>query len=359
MQRTLRQHMHRGRWIIFLVIALLGVLLAGCRFPTRGEQHTGSGNTGASGPVCPIDGLSTSEDKLMRRPLAVLVENSPQARPQTGLDKACAVYETITEGGITRFLAIYLHEDPAVIGPVRSVRPHFIDLAREYNAAIVHCGESYEALQILAMSPQLYNLDQMKYPKPFWRDRTRIAPHNLYTSSAKLREFMVKEQWEGVVSQVPGFVGSGKIEAGNPATKIAISFGGAVKYKLRFEYDQQAGGYRRYMDGKLHIDRVTGKPLIAKNIIIQMVATLPFAESSKGTYDVRVVSNGSGYFITGGEQTPLHWDKPGMNAITQYTTDTGKSLPFQSGQTWIELVPLEGTVQVIGSTQPPLPAAQR
>ena len=151
-----QHHPTRRKWLVTALLLLPAVavgLLSGCRLPW---QHAPGGAPGASSPsgtVCPIDGEPATPQDIQRRPLAVMIENSPQARPQSGLTEACVVYEAITEGGITRFLAVYLHGNPAVIGPVRSARPHFIDLAREYEAAFVHCGESYEALQILQHRP--------------------------------------------------------------------------------------------------------------------------------------------------------------------------------------------------------------
>ncbi len=175
--------------LIFFCLAVLSVavLLCGCR------QFLG--NKPAS-PVCPIDGTPATPEQIARRPLAVMIENSPAARPQSGLSQASVVYEAITEGGITRFLAIYLNGEPAVIGPVRSARPHFIYLAQEYDPVFVHCGESYEALQILARNSPVRNLDQIKYGKPFWRSRKRPAPHNLYTSSARLAKIRCNTRLE-------------------------------------------------------------------------------------------------------------------------------------------------------------------
>ena len=59
-----------------------------------------------------------------RRPaLAVKIENSVDARPQSGLNAADVVWEEVVEGGITRFVAVYHSTLPPEIGPIRSVRP--------------------------------------------------------------------------------------------------------------------------------------------------------------------------------------------------------------------------------------------
>ena len=60
---------------------------------------------------CPLNGLRyppayrTAWEE--RRPLGIMIENHPDARPQYGLASADVVYEAVAEGGITRFLAVF------------------------------------------------------------------------------------------------------------------------------------------------------------------------------------------------------------------------------------------------------------
>lgn len=287
-------------------------------------------------------------DHLTRRPLAVMVENSPRARPQSGLRDACIVYEAITEGGITRFLAIYQHGDPTVVGPVRSARPHFINLTRDHDATYVHCGESYEALQILATDSGFLDLDEMKYAGPFWRDRSRRAPHNLYTSSSKLRKFMQRRGWEGEATQRPNYWTGGAMPAwAERAEEIHLRFPGAVGYKLRLRYDTSKGGYLRYMDGKLHVDRETHEPIIVRNLIVQRVQSQKYESSTHGTYDVQVVGTGAGQIFSQGRMMLMRWEKTTEHAPTVYHDAEGQALPMLSGQTWVEILPLEGEVKIV------------
>jgi len=59
----------------------------------------------------PFTGIETEED-VTNRAVAVMVSNQTQARPQTGLSKADIVFEMLTEGNITRFMAIYQSTQP-------------------------------------------------------------------------------------------------------------------------------------------------------------------------------------------------------------------------------------------------------
>jgi hypothetical protein len=330
-----------ARWLLLALLLVCVLVCAGCRGPKGKWRLPGTTppSRAAVVPTCPLDGLPTTAVALARRPLAVMVENSPQARPQSGLDHACVVYEAVTEGGITRFMAVYLHDDASAIGPVRSVRPHFINLEQEYDAALVHCGESYEALQILYDNPAIYNLDQLKYSKPFWRSRDRRMPHNLYTATDRLRAFLVKQGWEGPAVSLPTFVSSAQpLATGDETAQADVTFGGGIRYRLQLVYDPARRGFVRYQDRRLHVDRVTGQPLVARNVIIQEVEETAFATSKLGTQDVRVIGSGRGWFLGNGRRLPLQWSKSTASSPTLFTDEGGSPLPFQPGQTWIELI---------------------
>ena len=339
--------------VIALVLGLL-FAMSGCRF-IRQDSSTSASRTHdaprAGQSYCPIDGELAAPAVRQRRPIAVLIENSPSARPQSGLREACVVYEAITEGGITRFLAVYLHADPPKIGPVRSARPHFIDLSREYNAVFVHCGQSYEALQILATDSTIDHIDEMRDTKLFWRDRARKAPHNLYTSSERLRTQMEKWRWEMPYGAVPSFATGKPLRTGDAATTVEIRFPGAYNYQLRLVYDRKQGGYLRYMNGKLHVDREDGAPIIARNVIVQRVNAQPYAHSALDTIDVDVLGVGEGQLFSNGFVQDLRWTRTRRSGGTSFTDTHGKALPLQSGQSWVEIVPVKGEVTV---TAPPL-----
>src|SRR3990167_7693043 len=89
---------------------------------------------------CPLNGqLFTAVEKdawTRRRPLVVMIENSPDARPHSGIIRADIIYEAVAEGGVTRLMPVYYcdaQRDDVAIGPVRSVRSYFLDWASEYG----------------------------------------------------------------------------------------------------------------------------------------------------------------------------------------------------------------------------------
>ncbi|MEI3014027.1 MAG: DUF3048 domain-containing protein [Ruthenibacterium lactatiformans] len=84
------------------------------------------------------------------RPVAVMVNNAQAALPQRGIGSADAVFEMVTEGGITRLLALYADKDTVPqVGPVRSARNQHLQCAMPLNSVIVHIGTSIYAENLL------------------------------------------------------------------------------------------------------------------------------------------------------------------------------------------------------------------
>lgn len=150
----------------------------------------------------PLTGLPT-ERAVKDRPIMVMIENSPAARPQTGLDQADLVYEILAEYEVTRFAAFYQSARPEVIGPVRSIRPYYVRLGEGHRAIVVHAGWSQAAMNLMR-ARKIDHLDQVYGDdKYYWRDSSRKAPHNLYTSVEKVREGAAAKkfatEWNGPV----------------------------------------------------------------------------------------------------------------------------------------------------------------
>src|SRR5581483_7848643 len=133
----------------------------------------------------PLTGVQVAPALAARPVTGIMIENSDFARPQSGLQDAGVVYEAIAEAGITRFLALYQDSSPQYIGPVRSLRPYYIDFAAPFQASIVHVGGSPDALSEVK-SGGFRNLDEFYNGDYFTRISARDAPHNVYTSFAEL-----------------------------------------------------------------------------------------------------------------------------------------------------------------------------
>lgn len=347
--------------LLALVVAA-GILVSGCSAPgkdktggqsgtdTRQEDQAVKDNNGqdeaqakAPEPVLkepapnPLTGLMAEKANLEQRPLAVMVENSPPARPQSGLDKADIIYEVLAEGGITRFMAIFYGGDAEKVGPVRSARPYFLARALEYEALYVHSGGSPEALaQIKEL--RVADLDQFGNNYPFWRSRDRKAPHNLYGDTRKMRSVAQKKRpgWKGDVPTFSFLEKGQENPDGLPANSLTINYANRAS-QVRYEYNSGDKKYYRYNGGKAHKDAITGNQLAAANIIIQFAGTQVI--DREGRRKVSMVGRGKGFLYTGGRRYQIEWAKDSLRSATRYKLAGGKEMLLNPGQTWIQVVP--------------------
>jgi hypothetical protein len=286
-----------------------------------------------AGFTAPLTGLPVKEE-IRQRPVMVMVENSPQARPQSGLDQADLVYEILAEGDITRFAAVFQSQSPGTIGPVRSIRPYYVEIGDGLDALIVHAGWSQDAMNLIA-DRNLAHFDEVYGDgKYYWRSSDRNMPHNLYTSIAKIREGAVNKKfrsdWNGPLLH---FLKPGQLPAaGSAAAKISIPY--LNGYNVSYEYNGDKGVYERFMNGKPHTDSLSGKQLEAANLLI--VETEHRVVDSAGRREVDVYGPGQGWLAQAGTVRSITWERK-EGIIRAYAS--GKELPLLPGRTWVQVVP--------------------
>lgn len=362
-----------GRIAAAVALSLLAMLMVslfpGCSWFSSRKETEKEVSKEPEPIYCPLCGLEVSGREFVdRRPLAVKVENDPAARPQSGLRNACIVYEEITEGGITRFMALFLCHDVEVIGPVRSARPADIDLAFPYQALFCHCGGASPTLREIKASG-MADLDELTNPGAYWRSKDRRAPHNLYTSTARLRsqgdllypfsgevespfEFLDAEEVEEMerkrAEEAERLEEYRKKPVGEFKPKLSLINTISIPYNgscaVSYGYDPAAHRYLRYIKGVPHTDMTTGEQLAADTVIVQYVT-----ESSSGIKDVRgndtpelgVVGFGRAQVITMGQLIDGNWEKNTRDEHTRYFDNDGKEIKVKPGQTWIQLVSID------------------
>ncbi len=287
---------------------------------------------------CPLDGRIVKDPAaIKRRPLLVKVENLSDARPQSGLDRADIVYESMAEGGITRFAAFFLCQDADQIGPVRSARLQDIDFISEYDALFAHVGTSdayaNEASSSIADLDQFFHEDA--YERVDWRD----MPHNVYTSTKKLRDLAVTLGYEKEV--VLTSLKFGTVKKQQAANAIDIPY--LADCAVHYNFDAKSGTYLRSVAGQPHTDKVTGKQLSPVSVIVQYV---DYTSSSSGedygmgdTQTMGLIGSGRALIFTGGGVIEGTWSRSGQTDRTVYTDAKGEPVRLNRGQIWIEFVP--------------------
>lgn len=335
--------MTRYRWLSLGLTTTLALLVAGCGNLT--EQGVPSPAQSTEQPAKPVSGQNSAsymapltglpvDHEIKDRVVMVMINNHSKARPQSGLDQADMVYEMLEEGLITRFMAFYQSHSPKIVGPVRSIRPYNVELGQGFDAIMSHAGGSVAALSMLK-SGQYADLDEIyAYSKAYWRDKSRRAPHNLYTSIAKLRTGAEAKGYNlGGTTPTFSFYAPDEPMNGKAATTITVTY--SKRNTAGYEYDTATKQYKRLTAGKPHLDKETGKQLMATNVLV--IAARHRTLDQEGRLEIDTTGPGQGYMFQRGKVLPITWERRADGAIRAY--QNGVEVKLYPGTTWVNIVP--------------------
>lgn len=334
----------KHKWIpvIFLITAIL--LLAACskKAPkeetpapeTKEPEQTEQTSEKMDEYHFPLTGIGTDVEPN-RRAVAVTINNHPEARPQTGLSQADVVYELLAEGNVTRFLAVFQSETPENIGPVRSAREYFIELAQGYNALFIAHGYSPEAEKILS-SGVIDHLNGMKYDGTlFKRSSDRKAPHNSYISFENIEKGAEDNGFSmtGPPASM-AFYKEDELESinGNGVEHIKVIYGSSSQFTAEYQYE--SGEYSRFSTGEQTVEYKTGEPVLIENLLV--IETEHKVVDSSGRRFIDLKSGGKAYLFQKGMMKEIEW-KNSDGRILPY--DNGQPAKLVPGKTWVNVVP--------------------
>lgn len=339
---------------VLCVLSFLVVLRAASAPPSLLNAQTLSNtNTSASStvnveiPRALLDGLPLGDTTSTQhmRPFSVMVENSPEARPLSGIAHASLVFEAPVEGGITRLLAVFdPSRDVSQIGPVRSARPYYLDWAQELDAVYAHVGGSPDALDLLKKS-NIHNLDEFFNGNNFWRSSDRVAPHNTYTSITLLTQVLNDRLWNSeprTTSWMFADVATSTPQDATSATLITVPFS-SVGYEVVWKWNADTKMYDRRIGGSVAKD-LDGAVERAKNIAVVYVGTKVLDD--KGRLSMTSIGKGKAIIFEDGLQIPAEWRKSTSKDRLRFYDSLGNEIVWRPGTTWVEVVPKENTVTV-------------
>lgn len=283
-----------------------------------------------------------SDEEITTRPIAVMINNLKEALPSSSTKEADIYYECMVEGGITRLMPIYSSvEGLEKIGSVRSARHYYMVIADEFDAVYVHAGHSAPAEYQLNKG-WLDHIDGLNYGG-FFRDNSRVAPHNLYTTGEDIMEGITQYGYaeEYGSDHEPVFTFNEKdtdLADGQAASKVNVTFSSyAQPY---FIYNEEKKVYERYQFNQPQIDNQADEEdnvLTVKNIIVQ-VAAYSCINASNDLQDIQQLGRGKGYYITNGKAIPITWEKLSHTLTTKYFTEDGEEIKLNPGKTWISII---------------------
>lgn len=292
----------------------------------------------AEPPRWPLTGLDApSEESTHIRLVSVKIENSPEARPQTNMQMADVVYESVTEGGITRFNAIFQSQSPDTIGPVRSARLSDLYIVPEYNALFVFSGAS-STVNARVNKSGIDNLSEdagISYP--FSRSSSRPRPHNLYLSLARLREESIKRKMKQT-QDITGFAfDRASAETTSPIASISIPF--STANRVTWTYDPATKAYLRVNNGKKFTDAATGKQISARNVVVMWAQHKTASRDKVGSVTYEIVLKGSGQcaVFRNGQRFDGTWQTDGTKPPA-FRSQDGTLIKLSPGNTWFQVV---------------------
>jgi len=331
----------KEKWIvvieILIVLAAIAVVVFIFTRSTKLEKGTAQ-KTNKVVVVKPIvsrlTGLPVTAAQEALPVTGVMIENSDDARPQSGLSQAGVVYEALAEGGITRFLALFEDNTTSSIGPVRSARPYFIDWLLPYDAGYAHVGGSPTALSEI-QSLNVKDLNQFYNSSAYQRISSRAAPHNVYTSTPSLLSLESSKGW--TKSDFTGF--PRKADSPNKApnaSKITLNIAGS-DMNVQYQYNPTKNHYLRSEGGSPMIDAGNNQQISPKVVIAMVVPWTDGAlDSSNAYYTVYSdVGSGTADIFQDGVVYPGTWTKTSQNSKIQFTNAAGVPIKLNAGQTWI------------------------
>ena len=290
----------------------------------------------------PLTGLESTNEKISTaEATCIMIENSVDARPQSGLTAAGVVYEAVAEGGITRFMAVYQDELPSWVGPIRSARQTFVHLSRQYSCGYVHVGGAANTASTLG-SNGYRNLDGGYYEGQYvFRISSRYAPHNVYTDAQHLKEWSNNKGWRE--SKFTGFKRIKPDTSVEPekhnATTITVTMSGDDSYNVSWKYNANTNKYARsHVAGGAHMESTKSgqQNQITTDVVIAMKAS---TVTRPGTlfYDHTTTGSGEAYIFQNGVVRKATWRRANVTDELGFYDDENNAIELNRGHTWISI----------------------
>jgi len=292
-------------------------------------------------PTWPLTGV---EGKPVNRPaLAVKIENTHQARPQTGLDQADIVWETVVEFQVSRFIAVFQSKVPDEVGPIRSVRPMDPIILAPMHGLLAFSGGQKGILPLVAANG-IQPISHDAGAAGMYRTSDRAAPHNVY-GTPKTFWKSANDKHQDAPGQQFLFARSADeaaaVAGGKGTSKISYTLSAAAHPS--WTWDAKAKKWNRSEDSTPATAR-DGKRLTATNVVTIVASHPDSGFNAQGgapvpTYDL--VGSGKGLVATGGKTVAVTWKKKAKDEPLRLFLSDGSPALLAPGNTWVELVPQE------------------
>lgn len=297
-----------------------------------------------------LTGMLVAPELAHRLPLAVMLDDSRAARPQSGFNAASLVYQATADGYETRYMLVFQEGETPDIGPVRSARFYLVQWAQEVQAAIAHYGGDRRTRSYIKWHPrQFTDVDGMTRGNPaYHRIKSRKAPHNAYTSTASLRRMALKlggpESMAADLYRRP-FRDPSPLAGRAPSQSIRIPYRTNV---ITYQFDPATDAYLRSINGKAHVDPADGQRVTTTNVVVlfQKFRIDTRIEPGHSRPDIKTIGSGKAWFFSEGKLVKGTWRKRNDTGPTRFFDAAGTEVVLVRGRTFIQVVPIGTKVTV-------------
>jgi DUF3048 family protein len=306
----------------------------------------------------PLTGVMVPPSVAARHPIAVMIDDHGDARPQSGFNSASVVWQAPAEGGIPRYMMVFAEDLPSSVGPVRSARQYYIAWAAEWRAMYVHVGGSPQARATLRQDGQgelVYDADEFRWGSRYlWRISERFAPHNVYSDGQHLRQL------------------ARRVGAADGLLQSAWTFGRETEYGLRprdavievsyqtskitYRYDFRTNAYRRSVTGeKRQVDAATGAQVAPRNVVVMVMRFGALNDgTSKHRLEAQYLGSGTAWISSNGRTIKGTWKKGRIDRPTRFFDARGRPVVLAPGQTFVQVMPVGSPIKIIQGKRPVL-----
>jgi len=321
--------------LVIVAALVLGALALGGKGPAATLISSITHNTPPP-PTCPLTGEPAPHGVVPHRPaLAIKVENLPASRPQTGLNAADIIYEEPVEVFITRFIVVYQCTGAPRVEPVRSARLEDPDVLRQFGRPLFGYAGGVPRVQNKVRSAGIQDVNFIRDARDYFRDPSRIAPHNLYTRTSLLWKLAPKS--EGPPK--PIFTYSSTVPTAPRESWVHLPF--SDYSDVYWRWSRAHHDWLRF-HGTVPHTLSNGEQVHATNVVVQVVnVTLSQITDVNGVHSpfAHVVGHGKAYVFRNGRMVAGTWSRPSLSDITTFTDSHGGVIPLEPGNTWVELFP--------------------
>lgn len=326
-----------------LIVAVSAGLLAFALSPKSSRPSAEVGSDLSPEQVSPLafarllDGVMVADaSSTALLPIAVMVENSADAWPLSGPAKANLVIEAPVEGSITRFMLVFdASATTTEIGPVRSARPYYVQIADGLGAFYAHVGGSPEALNLVASLDRVMDYNEFSHGWSFWRSSSRAAPHNVFTSMEELNAGASSSHAIPQPFSSWTYTDDASVTGTRSEAEIEVPYQGL--YRASWAYDEATRLYTRTQGNAIQKD-TDGTVVRARNVVLMESPIAVLDEV--GRLSVGTKGSGPATVFHDGQVFEGVWRRSAGEHL-RFETAEGRVIPFARGMTWISILPEE------------------